>query len=1775
MSTRPLFRVLLPCLALVVSVVSCSSVDAPTQATPTPDLGKLSQAFGTNGCADGTREGFTSLVTYPGIAACSGGFSVPGVLTTTTPACSRGAGNSGANPTGTGCNIADLCGEGWHVCRTGAEVATRAPSGCDATIPTSRFYATRQSSTGCNACATGTSTAVGCADPASCTTNCLPTAVTANDLYGCGGSAAVIGGACGNLNPSANLCANLPSGWACGASGTAEATNVTVTSATAGGALCCIDSCALDSDCPTATQYCDGQTSTCAPKLANGTALPNDAPLHTAGTCTTPVGLAICTSGVCDTSDNRCGYANGRGPCTTINAGTVCRSGACSSNLTCMPAGGCNVDADCTGTQFCGSGNTCQAKAATGVAIPGGGTCAGGTSNRCLSGVCDADNVCGHANGQGGCTNGNASGTSGTCRSGVCDPSANAGAGLCRQCTSGNLTNCSGGTPLCDSATFTCAACNGDNGTGTTATCGAGTPYCPGGGGTCTSCGTSGGTATCTAMGATHSGGICQATGACGNACVNDGNCLAAQWCDTGASPNATCTADLANGVAIPNVPSHTNPTLNGVCTVQAATAVCTSGVCDTGDNLCGFANGTGPCTNGNAAVVCRSGACSTNGTCRPAAGCNVDGDCSSNQWCDTVAHTCQAKGDTGTTIPGGGTCTAGNSNRCSSGVCGADNVCGRPNGEGGCVQATASGASGTCRSGLCDESAGGGAGLCRQCTAGNTSNCAVATPFCDANTFACVACNGDNGTSSSATCPANAPYCPGGGGACTTCGASGGTVTCTAGGATHAGGVCQDSGACGNACVGDSNCASTQWCNTGASPNATCTADLANGTAIPNVPSHTNPALTGACTTAAASAVCASGVCDTTDDACGYANGTGPCDGASAATVCRSGTCSQNGTCVASGGCNVDADCSGVQWCDTTAHTCQAKGPTGSTIPGGGACTSNASTRCLSGVCDGTTCGRANGQGPCTTINAGGTAGICQSGVCNPAGNSGNGVCVQCTRAESNGCTGTTPVCDVVTNTCSACNGDDGTQASATCPATSPYCPGNGGACTTCGTAGGTTTCTAPGAVHAGGVCQGSGACATTCTLDANCASTQWCDNGASPMALCRADLPNGAAIPTVPTHTPPLTGACTPEAATAVCESGVCDTTDDACGFTNGQGPCTVLTGPLVCRSGACSTDGTCRPANGCNADGDCSSSTYCRTSTHECVPRAPTGSPIPDGGACTSGTSSRCLSGVCDGTTCGRANGQGPCTTTSASGPSGVCQSSVCDPQLGGGAGQCVQCTTANAGACGGATPICDSATRTCVACNGDDGTAVTAPCSASAPYCPGGGAACTTCGMVGGTVTCADAGAVHAGTTCQSNGACATACTGDGDCTAIQWCDTGVSPAAICRADLANGVSLPNVPSHTMPALTGMCTPDAAAAVCTSGVCDTGDDACGFRKGTGPCNTVNALSVCRTGACSTNLTCRTFAGCNVLRRLPHVLLLRRGERRVRGEGNHGLRDSVPGHVRGRHLRTLPRRRLRHGQSLRPRERHGSVHAAGRHGPLRHVPEWCATPSDSLCGLPLDASCAQNSDCRSGHCNPGTRTCGQCQTDSDCSSGNFCDAARACVPLLPNGQACDRAAQCVSAACEGGLCGKANGQACMRDNECQSANCLGGTCGVPVPMDGGVTDGGRDSGATDSGATDGGRTDGGADAGRTDAGSSDAGSSGDATTSTPDGSTAVSDSGSSSNGPDATPNGSDLSGGGLACAASPDRTLPEARWSSDRSRSWACSPSADVGARPDPLT
>ncbi len=437
--------------------------------------------------------------------------------------------------------------------------------------------------------------------------------------------------------------------------------------------------------------------------------------------------------------------------------------------------------------------------------------------------------------------------------------------------------------------------------------------------------------------------------------CDTDAQCGAGNYCNELAiAANNTCATQVANGVLMPNDPTHTNPTLTTGCTPTNASVLCASGVCSTPLTIptCGYQLGmnSAACT---ADAQCAPNVCSSDGTCILPGTCDSDTDCNdATKYCDltglVTAHTCQPKANTGDARPRR-TVPRGRHDRSLllASVCSTtNNECGHSNGVGSCTIGNASGTSGVCQSGVCDPSANAGAGLCEQCTPTQSAACTGTTPVCDATSETCVACNGDHGTIATDACPTTtAPYC--GLLGCGLCGVAGQNLTCTSTlGDLHAGATCQANGACANSCLVDAmNCTvATQYCPSNGTTAAACTAKVTNGQPIPTVPGHT-PTLDGNCYNDVThgdtgSDVCASGVCDGT--LCGYANGDGPCAPSTSSALCQSGQCSANGKCEPSGGCLVDLDCSGGAFCNAS-DVCQLPPPTittplnGSTLPAAG----------------------------------------------------------------------------------------------------------------------------------------------------------------------------------------------------------------------------------------------------------------------------------------------------------------------------------------------------------------------------------------------------------------------------------------------------------------------------------------------------------------------------------------------------------------------------------------------------------------------------------------------------------------------------------------------------------------------------------------------------------------------------------------------------------------------------------------------------------------------
>jgi hypothetical protein len=225
--------------------IICDDEDPCTANRCEPARGCVFVAVECGGCADGVRDAFLDRARYPDIAACAGGFSLPGLNRETAPTCARIAGDDGPNATGAGCRASDLCAEGFHVCRSAAEVRARARDGCAGAQdgPPESFWATRQTGPGCLQCATGT--APDCTNN-DCRGDCASTSSTTNDIFGCGSLGSAPQPSCGPLDRSGNnLCSALAPPWRCdepvSQADVRESEYVVKPGPDRGGVLCCRD----------------------------------------------------------------------------------------------------------------------------------------------------------------------------------------------------------------------------------------------------------------------------------------------------------------------------------------------------------------------------------------------------------------------------------------------------------------------------------------------------------------------------------------------------------------------------------------------------------------------------------------------------------------------------------------------------------------------------------------------------------------------------------------------------------------------------------------------------------------------------------------------------------------------------------------------------------------------------------------------------------------------------------------------------------------------------------------------------------------------------------------------------------------------------------------------------------------------------------------------------------------------------------------------------------------------------------------------------------------------------------------------------------------------------------------------------------------------------------------------------------------------------------------------------------------------------------------------
>ena len=204
-------------------------------------------------------------------------------------------------------------------------------------------------------------------------------------------------------------------------------------------------------------------------------------------------------------------------------------------------------------------------------------------------------------------------------------------------------------------------------------------------------------------------------------------------------------------------------------------------------------------------------------------------------------------------------------------------------------------------------------------------------------------------------------------------------------------------------------------------------------------------------------------------------------------------------------------------------------------------------------------------------------------------------------------------------------------------------------------------------------------------------------------------------------------------------------------------------------------------------------------------------------------------------------------------------------ACEPN-----GACGQCSATNAAACGGATPVCNTAAQTCVVC------LTNAQCGGATPVC---NTATHTCRGCAGHADCG--GATPA---CQAGGACgqcsATNAAACGGATPVCNAASGTCVRCLANADCSGTTPVCNVATHT-------CT-----GCSTDGQCGGATPACQASGACGQCSATNTTACGGTTAvCSTaNGTC---VGCSDEHRLwrrrpglqhghPQLSCLRRGRR-----------------------------------------------------------------------------------------------------------------------------------------------------------------------------------------------------------------------------------------------------------------------------------------------------
>ncbi len=648
------------------------------------------------------------------------------------------------------------------------------------------------------------------------------------------------------------------------------------------------------------------------------------------------------------------------------------------------------------------------------------------------------------------------------------------------------------------------------------------------------------------------------------------------------------------------------------------------------------------------------------------------------------------------------------------------------------------------------------------------------------------------------------------------------------------ASGYCVDGVCCNSACTG--TCVACSAGKKGSGPDGTC-GSIGSGLDPDNE-----------CTVQGAPGCATGGAC----------NGSGACQVyPPSGTVClaascvgailqKADTCNGVGSCVdqgvqdcspfaCSGGaclstCSSDAQCAPAAYCN--APSCTPKKVTGQLCGAPNQCQSGL---CIDGVCCGTTC-----SGTCFACSTA-KKGLGPDGACGPI-QAGLDPDNECSAQNASTC-GTNGVCDGA----GACQKHPSgtTCVPASCSGTvlfkTDQCNGSG----TC-MDGGSQQCS-PFA------CLG-GACLTTCSLDAQCASSAYC----SGMTCLSKMLVGQACIASNQCQTGHcVDGVCCDTVCAGSCSAcsaskkgsgadGECgvvaaDTDPDeeclnegepTCGFNgvcDGGGACQKFVAGTVCADpwcagtflntldtcdggGACADGGIvdCAPfacamggcLTDCTNDAECAPAAYCDGAV--CLPEKATGEPCAGANQCQSGF---CVDGVCCEGACAST-----CMACSAAKKGGG-DDGACGP-IAAGVDPDGECDNQGESSCG-----------TDGSCDGEGACALYADATVcSAAECVG--SVFHAVDMCDGTGTCLDGGAEDCAPFACSPEGCLTACSSDAGCDATAFCED-----ATCVLKLAVGAPC----DADAQCQTSFC----VDAVCCASACDGECSACSAaKKGGGP-------------------------------------------------------------------------------------------------------------------------------------------------------------------------------------------------------------------------------------------------------------------------------------------------------------------------------------------------